>query len=179
MARNDQTGFEINMIKDKITQERLKYLFNYNEDTGLFTRLVTIHYNAKSGDIANHVDKSTGYVSFNIDGRIYYAHRLAWFYKTGKWADKIDHIDGIKTNNKWINLRNGTHAQNLQNYKKANSHNKSGLLGAHMVNNNPNHFTSEIIKNGKRKFLGTFKTAEEAHKAYLEAKRKLHEFNTL
>ena len=160
-----------------VTHEILCEMFAYDKETGVLTRLTDIRYNAKKGMTITHVDKTTGYVSFNIKGRLYYAHRVAWFYVTKEWPDKVDHINGVRNDNRWCNLRNGSHAQNHQNIKAARSHNQSGFLGAHKAKDG--RFTSEIILNGVRMYLGTFATPEEANAAYLCAKRKLHEFNTL
>lgn len=160
-----------------ISHQALLELFSYDKSTGLLTRKVTVHYNAKAGDVIKTVDKSTGYIVFNIKGKLYHAHRVAWFYVTSEWPDTIDHINGIKTDNRWDNLRDGTMSQNHQNIKVARKHNQSGLLGAHAGRNG--NFDAVIIVCGKRVFLGTYSTALEAHLRYLDAKRQLHEFNTL
>lgn len=160
-----------------ITQERLKEVLNYNPDTGLFTRLVRTAYCTKVGDIAGTLD-GNGYIAIRIDYKQYPAHRLAFLYMTGKWPENdTDHADGVRSNNKWTNLRDATRSQNCENQKKAHINNKSsGLLGAYP---NGKGFYAMIQIKGKRKYIGTFETKELAHEAYLNAKRELHEFNTL
>ena len=73
----------------------------------------------------------------------------------------IDHIDNIKTNNKFSNLQYISNRQNLIKDRK----NKHNILG---VYSNNKRYSSKIIIDGVRIYLGSFKTAEEAGKAYQE-----------
>ena len=171
-------------MKNELTQERLKELLHYDPDTGDFTwkyrydmpkQWNTRYANKKSGCI--HCE---GYIRIRINEKKYLAHRLAILWMTGKFPKKqVDHVDGIKDNNKWNNIREATHSENQQNQKKAHKDNKStGLLGVCFKKIDKKYY-SRIYVNNKSKFLGYFKTAQEAHEAYLKAKRELHEFNTL
>jgi len=94
----------------------------------------------------------------------------------------IDHIDGNPSNNNIYNIREASDGQNHQNLKKHKKHNKSGFLGVETLCNGnlrKNPYSSRIRLNGVAKYLGMFKTPEEAHEAYLKAKREIHPFNTL
>jgi hypothetical protein len=114
-----------------------------------------------------------GYLSIGLKGRIYYAHRLAWLYVHGEWpVDFIDHINGIRSDNRILNLRECSAAQNSQNLAK--QYNKTRLTG---VVPWKKRFQAKICVDYKRINLGSFKTAEEAHAAYLAAKAKYHNFN--
>lgn len=161
-----------------LTARRLRELFTYSEDSGVFSRRV-----AKDGrfHIGQQVGtrKDNGYLHFSIDGRKYMAHRLAWLYVHGEWpVGDIDHIDGNRANNRIGNLRAVSRAVNLQNLRAPKSHNKStGLLGAYR--HESGRFTSRIKVSGRDKYLGLFDTAEQAHAAYLAAKREMHEGSTL
>jgi hypothetical protein len=105
------------------------------------------------------------------------AHHLVWFIEHGYWPKMVDHGDGNKLNNLVTNLRACNHQLNGQNRRKAQSNNCSGFLG---VRKRPkNKWVSGIRHEGRDFYLGTFDTPEEAHQAYVAAKRKLHEFNTL
>ena len=82
-----------------------------------------------------------------------------------------DHINGIKTDNRIANLRSVSMTVNLQNMRKANRDSLSGLLGAHKKRS---HWESRIRVDRKQIHLGIFETPEEAHAAYLAAKRLHH-----
>jgi hypothetical protein len=108
------------------------------------------------------------------------AHRLAWLYVHGHLPfGSIDHINGIRSDNRLCNIRIATKSENNQNLKKAQKNNKStGLLGA-FYNKRANCFISQIVINRKQIFVGRFKTKEYAHNAYIQAKRNLHPFGML
>lgn len=157
-------------MKPELTQERLKEVLNYDPETGVFTR----KEGKEAGSVYNH-----GYRMISIDGKRYMAHRLAWLYMTGSMPIKcIDHKDCIKTNNAFKNLRETTTIQNAQNVRSASSNNTHGFLGV-SFNKVIGKYFSRIHLNGKSNYLGVFNTPEEAHAAYIAAKRELHEFNTL
>jgi hypothetical protein len=164
-----------------LNQERLKELFNYDQDTGLFTRLTSAR-GAKShvGDVVGCVH-SKGDVIIGIKGKSYKAHRLVWLYMYGYFPDKhIDHINGNPSDNRLCNLREATQAENMQNIRYKPRGYRPGLLGTSYrkdVIKKP--WTSQIVLRGRKRFLGFFETEEQAHDAYLEAKRIHHPFNTL
>jgi len=117
------------MAEKILTQNRLKELLEYNPETGLFIRKKTTASNAQVGNIAGFLNKHTGYKSIHIDGKEYYCHRLAFLYMNGFLPEKqVDHINRIKDDNRWINLRNATSTENLQNTSLRKS-NKSGEKG--------------------------------------------------
>lgn len=150
-----------------LTADELRAAFSYCSETGLFVRLST---GRRAG-----TRKGNGYLHFDVNGRKYGAHRLAWLYVTGEWpAGDIDHIDGVRDNNRFSNLRDVSRTINLQNLRGAKSHNKStGLLGSYF-HKQTGRYTSRIRVNGKDRHLGMFATAQEAHAAYLAAKRSDH-----
>jgi len=85
-------------------------------------------------------------------------------------GQEVDHINRDKLDNRKSNLRLCTRAENNQNRGKF-SNNKSGLKGAYAKRGK---YQSTIRYNGKTIYLGTFKTAIEAHKAYLAKAKQLH-----
>lgn len=165
------------MAKAELTAERLRDLLKYDPDTGEFVWKVDRNHLAKAGDIAGYIDQRQGYRKVMVLGREYAAHRLAFLYMTGAWpvAD-VDHINGITDDNRFANLRDVTTAENIQNQKRARSDSTSGLLGAKRAQGK---WQAAITANGKYIHLGTFETAEEAHLAYIEGKRRFHRTNTL
>jgi hypothetical protein len=161
-----------------ITQDELKRLFHYNPETGLFTRLVRTANRTYVGQIAGGIN-SQGYISIEINRKSYKAHRLAFLYMTGIIPDEVDHINLIRSDTRWVNLREATRSENQQNRRKPMITNTSKLLGAHIDKRSPNKFYSEIRIDGERINLGSFNTAKEAHEAYINKKREIHPFNTL
>ena len=162
------------MANTNLTPERLKELLHYDEDTGIFTRIKQVGSRGLVGDIAGSLNH--GYLQIMVDGEIYLSHRLAWLYVNGVWPkDQIDHIDGTRSNNRILNLREATMSENLQNLRKALSSNKTGLLGAswHKCRSK---FQAQIVINRKKHHLGYFDNAQTAHHAYLKAKQKLHPY---
>lgn len=156
----------------------LREHLSYNADTGLFTRIRNSG-TAKVGDIAGWLEPS-GYIKFSIDGRKQYAHRCAILFATGDWpAECVDHIDGNKANNALRNLRAVSMQVNLQNLKRARIDNAAGLLGV-CFNKGAGKYMAECKgPDGKRHYLGLHATADEAHAAYLKAKRQLHKGCTI
>lgn len=159
------------------TQKELMEYLSYDPETGIFKWLKG-YRNRNVGKIAGFIDHE-GYRQITFKKRIWRAHHLAWFYVHGEFPKTImDHKDGIKDNNAIDNLREVTFSGNSCNQRKAHKDSTYGLLGADF-NKNKNRFRARIQINGKRISLGGFATAEEAHEAYLEAKRRLHSTCTI
>lgn len=152
--------------------DRLRELLQYDPQTGVITRLsVKPRSPAKVGDVAGNPD-SYGYLQLYVEGKAFKAHRIAWALMTGAWPENvIDHINGSKGDNRWINLRDVTLSVNSQNQLQANARNTHGFMG---VIKNRNLWMASIRLSGKSKCIGTYKTPELAHQAYLTAKRQHH-----
>lgn len=156
----------------ELTAERVRELLNYDPETGIFTWRT-----ARSGCTLNKAAgtrHSEGYISIRIDRRPYFAHRLVWLHVHGDWPqDQIDHINGVRGDNRLANLRDVAPSINKQNLRGAPANSKSGLIGAYWDKENRN-FKSSIKLYGKSINIGRFTTVDEAHQAYLTAKRQLH-----
>lgn len=153
-----------------ITQERLRQLLDYSEETGEFQWRTNHNSRAKAGTVAG--TPQNGYIAISVDGERVGAHRLAWMYVHGKWPKHhIDHIDGNRQNNRITNLRDVPQAINMQNQRKPYRINTSGYMG---VSHQRGKWVAQICVEGRRKWLGTFKTPEEAHAVYVKAKEQLH-----
>lgn len=155
-----------------------KEIFNalsFDKKTGQFCWLKTSG-KAIKGSFAGAIH-TNGYIKIGYKGKRYYAHRLAWeIYYGDEPADMIDHINGNRTDNRIENLRLANSLKNSQNIRFPHCDNKSGLLG---VFRQRKKFSAQICTNGVKICLGTFETAQEAHNAYIQAKRNFHDFCTI
>lgn len=159
----------------KLTHEQLTARLRYDPATGKFTRVVSVRQ-YKAGTESGCYAKS-GYVIVCINRRNYMAHVLAWFYAHAQWPHgEIDHRNGVRADNRLENLRDVPLHVNAQNKRKAMAHSTTGLLG---VCRNRKKFLARIKRLDKVTHLGTYDTAEEAHAAYVAAKREMHEGCTL
>ena len=98
-----------------LTQKRLKELFKYKPDTGEFVRIRTVTHNAQAGDVPS-CRNTQGYVVFRIEGKLYRRARLAVLYMTGDLPSagmQVDHINHIRDDDRWDNLRVISQKQNL------------------------------------------------------------------
>lgn len=164
--------------EETITQEEVRRIFQYDAETGMMVWKEPNARCVKAGDAAGNLTPQ-GYRCVMILGRGYMVHRIAWLYTFGKFPiDCIDHINGVKDDNRLCNLREATPLQNCGNRRVPSRNNTSGFLGA-FYDKQRCKWTAKIRVNGKLKALGRFKTPEEAHQRYLEAKRQFHEYCTI
>lgn len=82
----------------------------------------------------------------------------------------VDHVNRNRIDNRRANLRICTVSQNGVN-SGPRSHNRLGVKG---VQKHRNRFQTKITINGRRKFLGTFATAEEASEFFELASALVH-----
>lgn len=167
----------------KLTQQLVKELLIYNEDTGkLFWRARredlfkngiyeqsrrakrwnTRYANKEAFTNANQA----GYLTGLIFRKLYLAHRIIWFYMTGEWPQEVDHINGNTSDNRWCNLRNVDSQINTKN-KGRHSNNTSGFKGV-CWHKRDQKWTARLTIDGERKQLGYFDTAEEAFMEYAQ-----------
>lgn len=114
-----------------------------------------------------------GYAKGTIFQQSYAAHRVAFVLIHGRWPDhQVDHINGIRSDNRSENLREATSSQNKMN-SKVRCDNSSGYKGV-SFHKASNLWRANIRLNGKQRCIGYFKTAEEANAAYQKASEELH-----
>jgi branched-subunit amino acid aminotransferase/4-amino-4-deoxychorismate lyase len=158
------------MAKPIITQEYLKSQLHYNPETGIFNWIVRrsgIRWNKPAGHL-----HSSGYVNINLLGTKWRANQLAFLYMTGRLVKITDHINRIKNDNRWLNLRECNTAENMQNTIK-HKNNTSGFKGVDFVKSKQ-QWRARCRAYGKRFNLGLFETAELAHECYKEFAKKHH-----
>jgi hypothetical protein len=147
--------------KPPLTAERLRELFLYSPNTGLFIRRIATG-SGSAGAVAGCV-RADGYRSIGIDGRTYGAGRLAIMFITGDLpVNEVDHWNLDKADDRFDNLRVATRGQNEAN-KRAMVTNKLGVKG---VRRNRRKFRACIQVNGHDRSLGSFSTIAEASMAY-------------
>lgn len=160
-------------------------LLRYEPDTGklywlsrpreLFPdlRSFAVWNSAHAGNEALTVCTYQGYKAGTLMYRAVRAHRVAWALHHGSWPDgEIDHINGDKADNRAINLRLVNRQQNAKNRPRC-SNNSSGYKGVSM-HSQTQRWTARIMSDKKSYSLGFFDTPEAAHRAYVEASRRLH-----
>lgn len=162
------------MTEPTLTCARLKELLHYDIDTGEFFWKISRGAGTK-GEKAGYVN-NLGYVCMSVDGRRYAGHRLAWFYVNGNWPEQqLDHINRVKTDNRIVNLREVSTAENNQNTSLL-CNNTSGYRGVHWCKRY-SKWEAKIKHNKRTRYLGRFEHAEDAYAAYLAAAAELHTHN--
>jgi len=152
-----------------LTRERLKSMVSYDPETGEFKRLYS-RGSSKRGSILGSLTHY-GYLTIRVDGKLYYSHRLAWLYMTGELpTEQIDHENGLRSDNRWENLRAVSHHENHKNnglYKN----NTSGRTGVSWCSSR-GKWQAAIMVSGKTKVLGRFDSFDEAVLAREKAEKK-------
>lgn len=154
--------------------DAVRQLLDYDPATGL------IVWKAKRksrggyvmpGDVAG-TPNGQGYVQIKVLGRVWRAHRLAWLLQTGETPPagyEVDHINGERSDNRWLNLRLVTRSQNNMN-QGVKRNNKSGCKGV-SFRKDTQKWHARITVAGTIKLLGNYGTREEAVEARRAAER--------
>lgn len=150
------------------TQERLREVLDYNQNTGVFTWKTSTSNRVKTGHRAGCVS-DRGYVIIGVDADEYRAHRLAWLYVYGSAPDRIDHKNRNRQDNRICNLRPATSSQSNMNRPAR----RNGLKGVDFFKARQK-WRARVHKEGKATHLGYFDTEQEAHSVYWDAAKEVH-----
>lgn len=159
-------------IKDQLTVEILRELIRYEPETGKFfwkerprhyfdTEARCRFWNRRFANKETMTaDRNSGYKQGTILNGNYKAHQIAWFYSHGNWAEGIDHINGIPSDNRLENLREARQEVNNKN-QRLSPHNKTGIPGVYW-DNNRDKWAAKLSLNNRSKALGRFDDFFEA-----------------
>lgn len=162
-----------------ITQDTVKRYLSYEPEAGIFKwRVVPGEVRKPTkripGKIAGYVSKTTGYVEIKLQGHKLGAHQIAFLYMEGRvpaTGFEIDHRDTIRSNNAWLNLRPATLSQNRANARIKNT-NTTGVKGV-WKQTFYSTYCASVYRQGLKYYLGSFRTSDEAHAAYVAKAREL------
>lgn len=154
------------------SREEILSVVSYDPDSGHFTRKDSKQCPWLKGKRTGSVVHK-GYRIIFINNCYYMEHRIAWVVMHGSIPEgmTIDHINGVKSDNRITNLRLATDCENSY-YRPRKSNNASGCKGVYQRENGK--YRAAITVNKKKHNLGCFATKEEAYAAYCEAARRLH-----
>lgn len=150
-----------------LSAERVRALLIYLPETGAF------YWRNRTGPVAAGTLAGTiakvGYRILSVDRKFWYAHRLAWLYVYGQWPEhQIDHRNGNPLDNRIENLRDATQTENNANSRLRRKC-TNRLKG---ITRSGRYWVAQISVAGQHKHLGSFRTAETAHAAYMSAARE-------
>ena len=155
------------------TQQELKELYDYDSVLGCLRWKVKRHGRVKIGNIAGSYTAPHGYRQIKINGNTLYTHRIIFMWHYGFLPEVVDHINGIKHDNRIENLQPSCSQANQYNQRRQNS-NKYNLptgVGLNAKYSDRPYYALIMIK-GKATKLGSFYTVNEAAQAYVEAKEQ-------
>lgn len=154
-----------------IEAKDLKEAFTYEPDTGVLRWGVRAANCIHAGDRAGMLG-ANGYRKVRFKGRTLLEHRVIYALVNGFWpVEEIDHLNGVRSDNRICNLRQVSTQVNRQNQRRAHRSSSHGFLGVRVYKKK---FAAVITVDGKACRLGTYSTPEQAHAVYLEAKRRHH-----
>lgn len=159
----NQSKSDSDSVRKPLTAERLREVIHYDPGTGAFTWIGPAKRRARRvpGNRLGYPMQQHGYLETRVEGRRYLLHRLAWLYMTGKWPQaEVDHVNHIRSDNRWANLRAASRRQNAANISRS-ARNTSGVKGV-WFDRERHKWTAMIGGHETRRPLGRFATKEEA-----------------
>ena len=141
----------------------IRLLLNYDAETGLLDwkeapKLLGRRH--RTGKQAFNSPTVYGYLQGGVGNGVCHTHRVIWAIVHGYWPKQIDHINGIRTDNRLENLREVDDAENRKN-TAIRSDNKSGYHGIRW-RADLHKWRAEIRINGKSKHIGVYTSKDDA-----------------
>lgn len=158
----------------------LRRMFSYDRKTGLLIwnkrpvedfvdEGACLRWNARfAGKVAGGKNNYE-YVRVGINGIRYLAHRIIWLIETGELPDDVNHDNGIHDDNRWLNLKSGSHLDSVKNASRR-SDNVSGVTGVSRYKAR-SQWRAYVIIDGRQLHLGYFEKFEDAVAARIAAKK--------
>lgn len=173
------------MLQSEVTPDMLRSLLRYDPDAGkLYWRPRPMSlfpgtaaggsWNAKwAGKEAFTSLDRHGYLRGSVFKRNYRAHRVAWAVAHGRWpAADVDHINGVRADNRLLNLREATRAENLRN-SGSRAGSSSQYVGVWWCKKYGT-WRVGITVGRVSKHIGYFASEVDAARAYDDAARREH-----
>lgn len=155
--------------KELPSQVFLNELFRYEPETVFLSWKVSKASAARIGGKVGCINEN-GYLRVTIDYVSYTVHRIIYKMTHGVDPIHIDHINGVRDDNRIENLRSVTVSENSRNQKKSKA-NTSGHTGVYRCRRS-NKWYTQITINFKTKTLGYFHDKQDAIKARKQAEIK-------
>ena len=164
------------------SQEYLNECFTYNPESGELAWKVRPrhHFESDTNMKKSHSRAAgqrtgnvcvQGYVRTKLDKRLWFVHRIIWKMVHGVDPEQIDHVNGVRDDNRLINLRNVSHHVNAKN-KAVGKNNKSGVSGVYWREAFSRYDVS-IRSEGTSRWVGSYMTMLDAVSARLKAQKEL------
>lgn len=167
------------------TLEQLNSLFFFNEDTGILTwkyrtDFLAVGYEVRwntrrAGTTAGTYD-GDGYLRVGVQNKMYGVHRICFALYNGidliDVPPEVDHENGIRDDNRKLNLRASCRATNSRN-KTKHKNNTTGFKGVN-IHKSTGRIRVSIMVDGKQYEEYGFSTLEEGYERYLQLARLKH-----
>ena len=159
----------------ELLNELKKYMkLSKDKDKLIITKVKKGSYK-KVGDTVGGYHRE-GYLHFQFNGKMLIVHRIIWLFVYKKLPKQgIDHINGIKDDNKISNLRDVSQGANSRNQAKRKCYMDTPIGVTYMKRSGK--FSARVVSKGVSYYLGEFKTVEEADNACKQKRKQLGTFH--